>query len=90
MKHDEDLHTLTGAYVLDALTGEELEAFAAHLGHCPACTQEVAEFRATAARLAAAAALPAPAPMRQAVAHRIETVRQLPPRTQPLPASPPF
>ncbi|MFE2326841.1 anti-sigma factor domain-containing protein [Streptomyces sp. NPDC059385] len=83
MKHDEHLHTLTGAYALDALTGEEYEAFTAHLGHCAACAQEVAEFAETTARLAAAAALPAPAAMRQAVLHGIESVRQLPPRTRP-------
>ncbi|CAM5563546.1 zf-HC2 domain-containing protein [Streptomyces avidinii] len=37
MKHDEHLHTLTGAYALDALTGEEQRAFAAHLRRCEAC-----------------------------------------------------
>ncbi|MGW1776331.1 anti-sigma factor [Streptomyces sp. NPDC002104] len=82
MKHEEDLHTLAGAYALDALTGKEYEAFAAHLGHCPACAQEVAEFAATAAHLAEAAQLPAPDRMKQVVVHRIEGVRQLPPRTQ--------
>ncbi|MDX3540587.1 anti-sigma factor, partial [Streptomyces sp. MB09-01] len=83
MTHDEHLHTLTGAYALDALTGKELHAFTAHLGHCTACAQEAGEFEATAARLAAAACLPAPAPMRQAVLHRIETVPQLPPHALP-------
>ncbi|MET9323407.1 anti-sigma factor [Streptomyces sp. NPDC003038] len=83
MKHDEHLHTLTGAYALGALTGEEHHAFSAHLRHCEACLQEVRDFEATAARLAAAASLPAPAPMRQAVLRHIDTVRQAPPRTQP-------
>ncbi|MER5758916.1 anti-sigma factor [Streptomyces sp. NPDC002082] len=83
MKHDELLHTLTGAYALDALAGEEYRAFTAHLRHCEACAQEVSEFEATAARLAAAASLPAPAAMRQVVLRRIDTVRQVPPHTQP-------
>ncbi|MEU9165971.1 anti-sigma factor [Streptomyces sp. NPDC048424] len=83
MTHDEHLHTLTGAYALDALTGKELHAFTTHLEQCDACAQEVGEFAATAARLAAATALPAPAPMRQTVLHRIETVPQLPPRARP-------
>ncbi|MFI7358019.1 anti-sigma factor domain-containing protein [Streptomyces avidinii] len=83
MKHDERLHTLTGAYALDALTGEEQHAFTAHLRRCEACLAEVGEFEATAARLAAAVSLPAPAAMRQAVLARIDTVRQAPPRTRP-------
>ncbi|WP_405435107.1 anti-sigma factor [Streptomyces avidinii] len=83
MKHDAHLHTLTGAYALDALTGEEQHAFTAHLRRCEACLGEVGEFEATAARLAAAVSLPAPAPMRQAVLTHIDTVRQASPRTRP-------
>lgn len=83
MKHKEDLHTLAGAYALDALTEEERHAFTAHLQHCEACLQEVREFETTAARLAAAISLPAPAPMRQAVLRHIGTVRQVPPYTRP-------
>ncbi|WP_327302147.1 anti-sigma factor [Streptomyces sp. NBC_01298] len=84
MKHDELLHTLTGAYALDALTGEDHRAFTTHLRHCEACAQEVGEFAATAARLAVAASRPAPAAMRQTVLRHIDTVRQMPPRTHPL------
>ncbi|MFI1652318.1 anti-sigma factor domain-containing protein [Streptomyces avidinii] len=83
MKHDAHLHTLTGAYALDALTGEEQHAFTAHLRRCEACLGEVGEFEVTAARLAAAVSLPAPAPMRQAVLTHIDTVRQASPRTRP-------
>lgn len=79
MKHDGELHTLTGAYALHALTPAEHEAFTAHLTDCPSCRQEVAEFSATAARLAAAAALPPPPRMKDAVLHGIDSVRQLPP-----------
>ncbi|OKK22249.1 anti-sigma factor [Streptomyces sp. CB00455] len=82
MKHEADLHTLTGAYALDALTGEEHEAFSAHLAHCASCLQEVAGFAATSARLAAAVAVPAPPGMKQTVLRRIDTVRRLPPHTR--------
>ncbi|MFD9358568.1 anti-sigma factor domain-containing protein [Streptomyces sp. NPDC060031] len=79
MKHDDEMHTLTGAYALDALTEEEREAFAAHLEHCPACSQEVRGFDATAARLAAGVALAPPPGMKAAVLHGVGAVRQLPP-----------
>ncbi|MEV6583594.1 anti-sigma factor [Streptomyces sp. NPDC051582] len=79
MKHDGELHTLTGAYALHALTPSEHEVFAEHLDDCPSCRQEVSEFSATAARLASAATLPPPARMKDAVLHGIDSVRQLPP-----------
>ncbi|MBT2403141.1 MULTISPECIES: anti-sigma factor [unclassified Streptomyces] len=79
MRND-DMHTLTGAYALHALTPEEHDAFTAHLAHCASCRQEAAEFTATAGRLAGAAALPAPPGMKTSVMHGIDSVRQLPPR----------
>lgn len=82
MKHQEDLHTLAGAYALDALTGEEHHAFAAHLGRCAACDREVAGFAATVARLAGAVSLHAPLHMKVAVLQGIDSVRQLPPHTR--------
>ena len=39
-----DLHTLAGAYALDALDDIERAAFARHLAECEACAAEVAEF----------------------------------------------
>ncbi|MDJ0382469.1 anti-sigma factor [Streptomyces sp. G-G2] len=79
MKTD-DLHTLTGAYALDALGPDEHHAFTRHLDHCPSCAQEVREFAATAARLASAAATAAPPELKALVLERIDIVRQLPPR----------
>lgn len=84
MRHDAHLHTLTGAYALDALDGEERHAFTTHLTRCETCVEEVGAFTATAARLAAAAGLPPPASMRQTVLRHIDTVRQAPPRTGPV------
>ncbi|MFB6518903.1 anti-sigma factor domain-containing protein [Streptomyces sp. NPDC056401] len=83
MKHDGHLHTLTGAYALDALTGDELRAFATHLEHCESCVREARAFEATSSRLAAAISLTVPVELRQEVLHHIETVRQAPPRTDP-------
>lgn len=85
MKIDQDLHVLTGAYALDALTEEEQRIFTTHLGRCDACTLEVAEFAATAARLAVAVGLPVPPRMKPTVMHRIDEIRQMPP---PSPAGP--
>ena len=36
-----DLHTLSGAYALDALSAEEAEEFSRHLAQCEACREEV-------------------------------------------------
>ncbi|MFD9264063.1 zf-HC2 domain-containing protein, partial [Streptomyces sp. NPDC059538] len=75
-----DLHTLTAAYALDALEPAEREAFTPHLAACEACRRETAEFRATAARMAAAVAEAPPNAMRQRTMAAVDAVRQLPPR----------
>ncbi|MFD3698867.1 anti-sigma factor [Streptomyces sp. NPDC058646] len=81
MKHDaSDVHVLAAAYALNALEPAEREEFAAHLTGCDACRQEVADFEATAGRLAAAAAQNPPAPMKQRTMEAVDHVRQLPPR----------
>lgn len=74
-----EVHALTGAYVLDALTGDERAAFEAHLSECEACAVEVAELRATTTRLATAAAADAPPRLRENVLARISEVRQVGP-----------
>lgn len=61
------LHTLTGAYALDALAGDELEAFEAHLTDCGMCPGEAAELRATATRLASVVESAPPAALRDRV-----------------------
>ncbi|MEV4946474.1 anti-sigma factor [Streptomyces sp. NPDC053755] len=79
-----DLHTMTGAYVLDALdTAEEREAVERHLTHCAACSHEVRELSETAARLGMAVAEPVGPRLRADVLRRIATVRQYPPATEP-------
>jgi anti-sigma factor RsiW len=81
----DDLHVLTGSYVLDAVSDAEREEFEQHLEHCPTCEAEVRGLRETAARLALACAMTAPARMEQQVLVATYRTRQLP----PLPASRP-
>ncbi|GAB3447715.1 anti-sigma factor [Actinophytocola sediminis] len=85
-----EVHTLTGAYVLDAVTDDERAEFERHLTDCEACAQEVLEFRETTTRLGLAAAAVPPPELRASVLARIREVRQLPgdspvPRTDPVP-----
>ncbi|GGO22138.1 anti-sigma factor [Micromonospora parathelypteridis] len=47
-----DVHTLVGAYVLDAVDDLERVAFERHLAECEPCRVEVAELRETVTRLA--------------------------------------
>jgi anti-sigma factor RsiW len=80
---DADLHTLTGAYALNALDEREAEDFGRHLADCEACTREVRELQATAARLARAVAEVPPPELHQRVMAAIGEVRQLPPQIPP-------
>jgi anti-sigma-K factor RskA len=45
-------HELSAAYALDALDGDEREAYETHLAGCERCREDVASFRATASALA--------------------------------------
>lgn len=81
----QDLHTLAGAYALDALTDEEREEFERHLDTCAPCREEVSEFAATAALLGAAGEETPPPSLRERTLVEVDRVRQLP----PLAGSPP-
>ncbi|MFD6066712.1 MULTISPECIES: anti-sigma factor [Amycolatopsis] len=74
-----ELHTLTGAYAVDAVPEEEAAAFKRHLRGCPACGQEVRELREAAARLGAALATPPPPRLREATLTEVAHTRQWPP-----------
>lgn len=76
---DQDPHTLTGAYSLDALDDVERRAFEDHLAGCESCRAEVAGLTATAALLGRAEATTAPAGLRERVLHEAARTRQLPP-----------
>lgn len=71
-----DVHTLAGAYVLDALDDVERAAFERHLDECESCALEVAEFAATAAQLSHATSAEPPAELREAVLAQIARTPQ--------------
>lgn len=77
----EELHTLAGAYALDALPARDRRQFEGHLSRCPACAVEVRGLQTTAGRLAAAVAVRPPPRLRAAVLGQIDQVRQFPPAT---------
>jgi len=75
-----DLHTLSGAYALNALSAEEAEEFRRHLAACPACSQEVRELQQAAADLGTSEAVVPPAHLRAQVLAAADRTPQLPPR----------
>ena len=82
-----ELHTLTGAYALDAVSDVERAGFERHLVECAACRQEVAELRATGALLGAAETVGPPPALKALVLAGVARTRQLPPRV-PAPRKP--
>lgn len=80
-----DLHTLAGPYALNALPPGDRARFERHLAACDACAQEVRGLQETAGRMAAAAAVPPPARLRDRVLAEAARTRQL----APDPAGPP-
>ena len=63
-----DLHDLTAAYALDALDGDEAEAYERHLSQCEECRVQLAELNEAASALAfASVAPPPPARLREAI-----------------------
>lgn len=79
--HADDVHALSGAYVLDALDPDERAHFEAHLRRCPACQEEVAGFREVTVDLAAETASAPPPALREGILSAIKHERQLPPLT---------
>ena len=75
----DDLHVLTGSYVLDAVSDAERAEFERHLQFCPTCDAEVRGLRETAARLALACAVNPPTRMERHVLAATYRTRQLPP-----------
>jgi hypothetical protein len=71
-----DIHTLAGAYALDAVDDVERARFARHLATCEPCELEVAELRFTAGRLADLTELPPPPRLKAAVLAEVARTRQ--------------
>jgi hypothetical protein len=81
--NDGSPHELSAAYALDALDGDELQAYEAHLAGCERCREDVASFRATAGALAYDVDLPA---VPETLERRIlESARAERPNVVPLP-----
>lgn len=83
-----DLHALTGAYAINALTPEECRQFRTHLDACAACQQEVREFEAVAALMGASEALPPPTHLKARVMAAADKQSQLPPRVTDIATAP--
>jgi anti-sigma-K factor RskA len=73
------LHTLVGAYVMDAVTGQERADFERHLVSCDQCREDVRGLREAAAHLGAAAAVPPRPGLRDQTVRAAQQIRQLPP-----------
>jgi anti-sigma factor RsiW len=74
-----DIHLLTGAYVLDSLDEADRARFTGHLDECEGCAGEVAELRETVVRLADDSWAVPPPRLRQNVMEQIRATRQVPP-----------
>ncbi len=79
-----DLHTLSGAYALNALSPSEAEEFRKHLAQCQACRDEVRELRQAAADMGAVEAVRPPEQLRSRVLAAAERTAQLPPLVRPV------
>ena len=77
-----DVHTLSGAYAINALSSDEADLFRAHLDACPACRQEVRELEAAAAQMGSAESLAPPADLKARVIAAAERAPQLPPERE--------
>lgn len=76
---DNELHTLVGAYVMDAVTESERARFSRHLADCPECRAEIRELHEAAARLGTATAVRPPAELRDQTIRAASRISQLPP-----------
>jgi hypothetical protein len=76
----DDLHALSGTYVVDAIDDEmERDRFERHMKRCQQCSNEVMGLTETATRLAFFASRPPPVLMRDRVLTAVSQTRQLPP-----------
>jgi len=73
-----EVHTLSGAYAIDALSAEEMALFRGHLEACPVCCEEVSELRDAAAKLGASAAMTAPESLKTRVLSAVDRMPQQP------------
>ena len=78
-----DMHSLSGAYALDALEGgAERDRFTRHMSRCQSCASEVRGFREVATAMAFAATAEPPPELRDRVLAAAARTRQLPPEVR--------
>jgi anti-sigma-K factor RskA len=84
-----ELHSLAGAYALNAVSGPDEDRFERHLAGCEQCRLEVRGFGETAARLGASQAVRPRPELRDQALRTAARTRQLPPgrQAQPGPAA---
>lgn len=75
---NQELHDLSGAYALDALSDTERSAFDRHLSTCHSCREEVVSARSAVTELAAEHEMQPPPALRAAVLAEIAKTVQLP------------
>jgi hypothetical protein len=75
-----ELHSLSGAYALDAVSETDHTRFERHLSGCEQCRQEVRGFHEAAARIGASAPARPRAELRDQAMRAASRTRQLPPR----------
>ena len=75
-----DIHSLSGAYAIDALSDEEAAEFRQHLAGCAVCREEVAGLRAAAARMGSSQEVPPSPELRERVLTAARRTPQEPPR----------
>jgi anti-sigma-K factor RskA len=76
-----ELHTLAGAYALDAISDADRARFEQHLAYCEACATEIRGLREATARLGASAAVRPRAELKARALRAAARTRQLPPVT---------
>ena len=74
-----DVHTLSGAYAVDALAPEEAAEFRRHLEGCQACRDEVRELQHVVARMGAAEASTPPPDLKARILAAADRTPQEPP-----------
>ena len=76
---NDDIHSLVGAYAVDAVDDAERARFEDHLATCAGCRAEVESLRGAAAHLAASTDTAPPASLKASLLRDIRSVRPLPP-----------
>ena len=79
-----ELHTLSGAYAVNALSEVEATEFRKHLDACPACREEVRELQEAAALMGASVSIAPPAHLKANVMLAADRLPQLPPKVRHL------